>query len=168
MNGERKVFKDTTAFLTEDNRIIEKEGIKSILPHRGTKLLLDQVLITAEEIIGKFRVTKEVCEGHAVFNGELVLRGSDLLDMAAQLLGVWLAQSPDFEGKRTVIRGYKGAKFRKPIFPGELLVLEMNTEDTLARVLKERKIIIAIGKRFLAKVEDEIKAEIYSVEIFIG
>lgn len=168
MNEERKVLKGTTAFLTEDAGIIEKEEIESILPHRGTKLLLDRILITAQKITGKFRVTKEVCQGHAVLNGKLVLKGSDLLDMAAQLLAVWVAHNSDFEGNGVVIREYKGAKFRKPIFPGELLVLEIDAKDALVRVFKGGKIIIAIGKRFLAKVEDEIKAEVYSVKLFIG
>lgn len=168
MNEEREVLKGTTAFLTEDAGIIEKEEIKSILPHRGTKLLLDQVLITAQKITGKFRVTKEVCQGHAVLNGKLVLKGSDLLDMAAQLLAVWMAQNSDFKENGAVIREYKGAKFRKPIFPGELLVLEMDKEDTLARVFREGKIITVTGERFLAKVKNEIRAEIYPVKLFIG
>jgi len=164
----RKVIKGVTHFLKKEKRIINKEQIESILPHRGRMLLLDRVIITAKKITGEFTVTKEVCEGHAVLDGEVLLKGSDFLDMAAQLLGVWTAQGSNFEGRKTVIREYGGAKFRKPTSPGELLVLEIETDNVSADdVYGDGRLIIAKGENFLARVGEERKTEVYSVELVI-
>jgi len=73
---------------------ISELEIEEILPHRDRMLLLNRVIITEKEIVGTFNITEEVCEGHA-FKGNKVFKGSDLLDMAAQLLGVWSAQYED-------------------------------------------------------------------------
>ena len=64
------------------DRTLRREEIDKLLPHRGRMRLLDKVETTAERIIGEFTVTKEVCEGHNVFGGSSVFRGSDLYDMA--------------------------------------------------------------------------------------
>ncbi len=140
----------------------------SILPHRGDKLLLDKVTITTKKIIGEFKVTNEVCEGHAVLDGKLVMKGSDVLDMAAQLLGVWLAQHTghiEASNKRVMVREYGGAKFRKPIYPDEVLTLEVDAESVSAEVFSDDKLIIAKGSNFSARAGEEIKANIYSVEL---
>lgn len=166
----KNVIRGATSFLQKEKRIIDKNTIKSILPHRGTMLLLDKVVITAKKIIGEFQVTEEVCEGHAVWNGELLMKGSDFLDMAAQLLGIWAAQlpDPDFKNKRTIIREYGGAKFRNPTRPGEFLIMELDTENTSAEVLRDGRLIIINGSGFLAKVGEERKVDVYSVELIIA
>jgi len=153
----------------EKTIIIDKEKIQLILPHRGSKLLLDKVTITTEKISGEFLVTEVVCEGHAVWEGKLVLPGAYLFEMAAQLLGVWAAQHSDFkfEGSKTVVREYGGAKFKKPVFPGELLVLEINSNDVSAEILREGKMIIVSGNNFSARVGEEKKADVYSAELMI-
>ncbi len=166
--GVKKIIKGVAGFLKKEKRIIEKEQIESILPHRGKMLLLDKVVITAKKITGEFQVTEEVCEGHAVWNGELLMKGSDFLDMAAQLLGIWAAQHSDFEGRRTVIREYGGSKFRNPTRPGELLIMELDTENASAEVLRDGRLIIVKGNNFLAKVDEERKVNIYSVELIIA
>jgi len=166
----RKIFRGVVNFLKREEKIIiNKEQIGLILPHRGRMLLLDRVVITAQKIMGEFIVTNEVCDGHAVLEGKLVLKGSDLFDMAAQLLGVWAAQHSDaeFKGKKTVIREYGGAKFRNPIFPKEFLVMEIDPENASAQVMVGRDIIITKGEKFSARVGKEKKAEISSVELII-
>jgi len=164
----QKVIKGVAHFLKKEKRTIEKEDIKRILPHRGRMLLLDRVVITVKKIIGQFEVTQEVCEGHAVFNGELLMKGSDFLDMAAQLLGIWAAQDPAFKGKKTLIREYGGAKFRNPTRPGEILIMELDTEDASAEFLRDGKLIIVKGSNFIARTEEERKADVYSVELIIA
>ncbi len=163
----RRIFRGVAGFLKKEKRIIERGQIESILFHRGRMLLLDLVIITAKKITGEFQVTEEVCEGHAVWDGELLMKGSDFLDMAAQLLGIWAAQHPDFEGRKTIIREYGGSKFRNPTRPGELLIMELDTENASAEVLRNGKLIIVKGSNFSARVGEERKADVYSVEIVI-
>ncbi len=114
-------------FLKKEKRIIETEQIRSILPHRGGKLFLDKVTITAKKITGEYLVTEEACRGHKI-GGQLMFKGVDYPEMAAQLLGVWLSQQAD---PHPILDG-KLAFFRKASFkcvglavPGDLLRVEM-------------------------------------------
>lgn len=168
----RKV-KGIAHFLKGEKKIIiEKEQIESILPHKGRMLLLDRVIITPEKITGEFKVTEQVCEGHAVWeDGTLVFRGSDFFDMASQLLGVGVAHGSNFERKerRTGVHEYGGAKFGNPTFPGELLLLEIEADNiSSSDVYGDGSLIIVKGKNFFARASDVEKARVYSVEIFIS
>lgn len=149
--------------------VIGEREIMEILPHRGRMVLLDEVIINADRVTGSFLVTKEVCEGHAVLNGGSVLRGSDILDMAAQLLGVWTYNH--FRCLRgCMVREYGGAKFLKTISPGERLTLEITAKDIEVDDSGERGgrwLIFVTGKNFLAKVESQTRAKIFSVKLVI-
>lgn len=115
------------SFLTRDKRIIDEEKIKSILPHGDSKRFLDRVTITAKKIIGEVTVRPEHCQGHEI-GGQPLLRGVDYPEMAAQLLGIWVAQQaiqrPVLNGKLASLRK---ASFKciAPCLPGDLLRAEM-------------------------------------------
>lgn len=177
-----KIRKITTGvkFLTREKKIIDKEEVMSILPHRGRFLFLDRVIITAEKIIGEFTVTEEVC--HEIW-GKLVFRGVDYLEMAAQLLGIWLAQQatqhPNLNRKLVYLRK---ASFKciNPAFPGDLLRIEIfvregseeeegnpriesiGSEDRPGRL---RQQVICVNAEVW--VNDKKKAVIYFVELSI-
>lgn len=171
-------------FLQKERIVIEKDEIKSILPHRGGKLFLDRVTITAQKIIGEFLVTAEACEGHEI-GGQLMFRGVDYLEMTAQLLGVWLsqqaAQHPNLNGKLAPLR--KGSfKCIGPSFPGDHLRIEIsvierneeNEEEGSPRIENvgregrlERSKQQAIAVNAAAWVGDRKKAVIYFVELGI-
>ncbi len=171
-------------FLKREKRIIEKEQIKSILPHRGTKLFLDRVIITRKKIIGEFSVTVEACEGHEI-GGQSLFRGVDYTEMTAQLLGVWLAQQAgqysDFDGKLAALRkaSFKSISL---CIPGDLLrieipVIEGNKEEeeegsprietvgTNDRPERLRQQVIGLNAQ--AWVDDKKKAVIYFVELSV-
>jgi len=155
-----------TAIMISD-RVLGRKEIEGFLPHRGRMLLLDGVEITAEKVVGKLTVTKEHCEGHAVLTGEEILRGSDLLDMAAQLLSVFLAsQYPQFLGRICVVREYNGASFEKAIRPGEEIVIEVAVIDV---EIREKHLISITGKNFIVwdGQKEKIKAEINGVKLVI-
>jgi len=144
---------------------LEKEEIKRILPHRGRMLLLDRVVITAEEIRGELTVTKDMCEGHAVLDGELVLRGSDLLDMASQLLGVFLAIDFEVLGRKCMPREYGRAEFRARIKPLEKIIIEMPLPIEEEAV---RSSVFFTGRHFTVLDEKRrTRAKIESVELVV-
>jgi len=149
--------------------VLRKSRIKLILPHRGRMLLLDKVTIFPEKIIGEFLVTKKTCKGHAVLGDKLVLRGSDLLDMAAQLLGVWVGQNSDFFGRICMVREYGGAKFKNPILPDEKLIIEIDSNNIKEEVLGKDSLetVIITGENFLIRTEKETKAQINSVKLVV-
>ena len=171
----KKVIGGVKSFLQKEQRIIDKAQIMEILPHRGRMLLLDEVVITKKSIIGKFTITEEVCQGHE-FNGQLIFRGVDILEMSAQVLGIWLAQHPESQGKIAFFR--KGdIKSFGMIVPADLLILEIPVErekggefenpriEMLGR--PDRLIERAIAENVTARVNKEKKAFISFVELSI-
>lgn len=148
---------------------IPKEKIEEILPHQGRMLLLDRVMIDGDKITGKLLVREEICEGHPVFDGKLALRGSDLFDMAAQLLGVWIASSPNLVSshRNCLVRKYGGARFWKVIFAFELLTMEISTENIKVESFsrEERQVTFISGEKFIVRVGEEKRAEIVAVEL---
>jgi len=163
----KDILKSVLDFFKGKKIIIEKNNIENILPHRGRMLLLDKVIITRKKIIGEFLVTDQVCEGHNVFNGKPIFKGSDLLDMAAQTLGVWIAQNSELGKEKMVVREYGKSKFRKPILPGEILNSEILTEKITIQKIENSGMIIIRGKKILIKVKEERRAEISSVELVL-
>lgn len=163
----------------EEGIIIEKEKIMSILPHRGDKLLLDKVIITTDKVIGEFKVTEEVCKGHE-FEGKLVFRGVDIIEMAAQLLGVWAGQYSEFKGKIAYFKSIVGeVKFIGAIFPFDLVVMKLPVEKEVGTEEEEnprvesfgrpgRLIQRIIGENFIAMVNGQRKAIISSIGLAVG
>ncbi|PJE69423.1 MAG: hypothetical protein COU98_02180 [Candidatus Staskawiczbacteria bacterium CG10_big_fil_rev_8_21_14_0_10_38_10] len=147
---------------------VEKEEIMRILPHRGRMLLLDGVLITPEIVRGAFRVTPEVCDGHA-FKGKMILRGADILDMAAQTLGVWAGQYPDLQERIAFVYRYGETKFIKPAVPSDTLIIEANPQDLTINIRRSAagEIIRITGKNFSARVGDRQIATVTLVELII-
>ncbi len=176
----KRIIKGVANFLKREKRIIEKEQIKSVLPHRGDKLLLNRVVITPNKVSGEFTVTEEVCKGHE-FNSQLIFPGIYIVEMAAQLLGVWAAQYSEFEGKLAYFRGIQGeVRFIGKIVPSDLLVVEMPVrEERLEeggidenprieiRGRPGRLIQRVIGENFIAVVNKETKATISRIELII-
>lgn len=168
-NGQEVAFQeDAQLSVPKVIAVIGKEGIEKILPHRGRMLLLDEVEINTELVLGKLLVREEFCEGHAVADGKPVLRGSDLLDMAAQLLGMWASQHADFQGKRAMVRRYGEAKFQSLISAGDNLALEVRPNNLQGEITLrgDFKKIIITGKEFSAKVGSVQKAFISFVELY--
>lgn len=146
------------------------ERIREILPHRGRMLLLDYLEITQEVVSGIFSVTEEVCEGHAVLEGKTIFKGSDYFDMAAQVMGVYASQIANFKmTKGCVIHHYGGADFFKPTYPGDLLVMEIKVFDIEIKITehRNRKLVVLTGKNFFARVGEQKKAQVLSVEALV-
>lgn len=168
----------------EGGIIIDKEEIMSILPHRGDKLLLDKVTITTDKVIGEFKVTEEVCRGHEI-GGQPLFRGVDYPEMAAQILGIWVAQQatqhPYLHGKIAPLRKASFMSITSS-FPGDLLRIEMPIKELegekeegsprIERVGREdrpsgQQRYQAIGLNISVWVDDMKKAIVYFVELNI-
>lgn len=103
--------------------------IMSILPHRYPFLLVDRVIAIDGEkqtIITYKNVTinEEFFLGH--FPGKPIMPGVLILEALAQTGGILLSKIlPDFESKMAFFMTIKNAKFRKPVLPGDQLIMEV-------------------------------------------
>jgi 3-hydroxyacyl-[acyl-carrier-protein] dehydratase len=103
--------------------------IMKILPHRPPFLLVDRIteLEPGKRIVGLKNVTinEPFFPGH--FPGHPVMPGVLIIEAMAQVACVLAIQSSDesVRSKVTYFAGIDNAKFRKPVFPGDQLRLEL-------------------------------------------
>ena len=99
--------------------------IESILPHRYPFLLVDRILhmnLEENEIIGLKNVTvnEPFFQGH--FPGVPIMPGVLILEALAQTGGI-LVHQKGYDKKIAVLLNVSNAKFRKPVLPGDVLLL---------------------------------------------
>ncbi len=160
------------SWLPRKKTVLGPEDIEAILPHRGSKLLMDEVTVSSEVLCGKLLIRDEHCIGHEVADGKPLFRGVDIPEMAAQLAGfVWGYQHPDYRDMMGMLNGIDRVKVRKPVFVGETLIIEIDPKKVRQRILggpeKETLRIILIAKDVSARVRKERKASIGSLKIVI-
>jgi beta-hydroxyacyl-ACP dehydratase FabZ len=107
--------------------VMDIQAIREILPHRYPMLLVDRIEeLEADRIVG----IKNVTVNEPFFNGHFpdypVMPGVLIVEAMAQVAGVLvLSQIPDRKNKLVLMAGVDGAKFRKPVRPGDQLRIEM-------------------------------------------
>ncbi|KPK82694.1 MAG: hypothetical protein AMJ81_09520 [Phycisphaerae bacterium SM23_33] len=100
--------------------------IMRILPHRYPFLMIDRIV----EVIGDRKavgvknvsINEPFFQGH--YPGEPIMPGVMILEAMAQLSGVLLSQRLEHTGKVAVLLSMDRAKMRRPVRPGDQLVIE--------------------------------------------
>ncbi|PIS02610.1 MAG: 3-hydroxyacyl-[acyl-carrier-protein] dehydratase FabZ [Chlamydiae bacterium CG10_big_fil_rev_8_21_14_0_10_42_34] len=105
--------------------IFNAKEIEKILPHRYPFLLVDRILeinLEENEILGLKNVTvnEPFFQGH--FPGVPIMPGVLILEALAQTGGV-LVHQKGYVKKIAVLLNVSNAKFRKPVMPGDALLL---------------------------------------------
>jgi 3-hydroxyacyl-[acyl-carrier-protein] dehydratase len=108
--------------------VMEQAEIQSILPHRYPFLLVDRVqeLDPDRRIVGIKNVTinEPFFQGH--FPGRPVMPGVLILEAMAQVGAILALKSMGHASRPVVyLTGIDGAKFRKPVVPGDRLWFEI-------------------------------------------
>jgi len=150
---------------------INKDQIKEILFHTGIWLLLNSVQITPTKIIGTLTVREDMCAGH-IIEGIPVFRGSDYLDMAAQLLGVCfgISAGESFKDMTIIPRRYGAIKFRRATIAGETILTEINRDQGVLTITgPTRGISTIICKRLtvMGKSSKKQKVQIADIQLSI-
>lgn len=100
--------------------------IKTYLPHRYPFLLVDKI-VDIEELkitgIKNVTVNEPFFQGH--FPGHPVMPGVLIIEALAQTCGVLALKREENRGKLAYFVSINNAKFRKPVFPGDTLTLEI-------------------------------------------
>jgi 3-hydroxyacyl-[acyl-carrier-protein] dehydratase len=107
--------------------IFDVVEIQKYLPHRYPFLLVDAILEIEREkrIVGIKNVTinEWYFQGH--FPGKPIMPGVLIIEAVAQLGGILLLQEiPDRDNKLMYFVAVDGARFRRPVVPGDQLRLE--------------------------------------------
>ncbi len=111
-----------------------------ILPHRYPMLLVDRVI----EIDGNRRavgiknvtINEPFFQGH--YPGTPIMPGVLVVEAMAQLSGVLIGQSLEHTGKLAVLLSLDRVKLRKPVTPGDQLILEAESIRVRPRIAHMR------------------------------
>jgi 3-hydroxyacyl-[acyl-carrier-protein] dehydratase len=108
--------------------ILDIQEIEKLLPHRYPFLLVDKILELEDmRVVGIKNVTINEPHFTGHFPGYPVMPGVLIIEAMAQVAGVLvLSKIPDREKKLVFLATIEEAKFRKPVFPGDQLRLEVN------------------------------------------
>jgi UDP-3-O-[3-hydroxymyristoyl] N-acetylglucosamine deacetylase/3-hydroxyacyl-[acyl-carrier-protein] dehydratase len=109
--------------------------VQRILPHRFPMLLVDRVIAIEGDrrAVGIKNVTinEPFFEGH--YPRQPIMPGVLIIEAMAQLSGILLSQKLEHTGKVAVLLSLDRVKFRRPVVPGDQLVMEAQTVRVKAR-----------------------------------
>jgi 3-hydroxyacyl-[acyl-carrier-protein] dehydratase len=130
--------------------ILDIEGIQKLLPHRPPFLLVDRVVAFEKDVrlVAWKGVTmnEPFFPGH--FPGKPVMPGVLILEALAQsaALLAMLSLGPDAAGKLTYLMGIDGARFRRPVVPGDRLELQVEVTKQKGPVWKMKGTALVDGQ----------------------
>ena len=122
-------------------RTIDLQGIMDLLPHRYPLLLVDRILDFEPKdwIRGLKNVSynEEIFQGH--FPSRPVFPGVYIVEAMAQTGGCLLLREFEDRAKKVIyFMGIDKVKFRKPVQPGDQLVMEVKVLQFKGRICKMR------------------------------
>lgn len=114
------------------------KDIQKLLPHRYPFLLVDRIIEMETGIralgIKNVTINEGFFQGH--FPGQPIMPGVLIIEALAQVAGVLAFSSGVSEGRSVYFMSIEKAKFRKPVFPGDQLKLEVKILQQRGNVWK--------------------------------
>src|SRR5205807_741147 len=108
--------------------ILDVNEIQKILPHRYPFLFVDGIveMERLKRVVGIKNVTMNESHFQGHFPGKPIMPGVLIIEAMAQTGGLLLLQEvPDRENKLLYFVAVDGARFRRPVVPGDQLKLEI-------------------------------------------
>lgn len=133
-------------FVKSEGIVFDANAIQRILPHRYPFLLVDKIISLEfdKKVVGVKSVTvnEPFFPGH--FPGQPIMPGVLIVEAMAQTGGILLLNSfLEPEKKLVMFMQINNVKFRKPVLPGDQLVMEVEL------INKKSKFAVLTGKAYV-------------------
>jgi 3-hydroxyacyl-[acyl-carrier-protein] dehydratase len=148
--------------------MMDIQEIQALLPHRYPFLLVDRVveIVPGQKIVAFKNVTMNEPFFNGHFPGHPVMPGVLILEALAQASAILAYKTENMDPTRSVsyLMGVDGARFRKPVVPGDRLQLNVEVLRHKGAVWKTKGTATVEGTRvaegeFLATVVDKDKGD---------
>ncbi len=139
---------------SEEGIQIEVQRIMEMIPHRHPFLMIDRVVDAVANVratgIKNLSINESFFQGH--FPSRPVMPGVLIIEAMAQTAAVLVVHTlgPESEGKLVYFMSVENARFRRPVFPGDQLAVQVLKQRNRGNVWKFE------GR---AKVGDNLMAE---------
>ena len=115
------------------------EQIMKLLPHRYPFLMVDRILkMEAGRIVGvkNVSVNEPFFQGH--FPGHPIMPGVLQLEAIAQVGGLMMMKHAETGRQIAYFMSAENVKWRKPVFPGDTLIIEVELMKTRGKICKAK------------------------------
>lgn len=105
---------------------LDIEGVMRVLPHRYPFLMVDRIVkIEGNHIVGlkSVSINEPFFQGH--FPGHPIMPGVLQLEAIAQVAGILMLRQAENAGQIAYFMSAEDVKWRKPVHPGDTLVIEV-------------------------------------------
>lgn len=148
----------------EKGKVINIERITEMIPHRYPFLMIDRVddVVANESAIGvkNVSINEPFFQGH--FPRRPVMPGVLIIESMAQTAAVLVVETlgPESEGKLVYFMTVEGARFRRPVVPGDVLKVHVTKLQNRRNVWKfhaEAKVdgLVAAEATYAAMILDD-------------
>jgi UDP-3-O-[3-hydroxymyristoyl] N-acetylglucosamine deacetylase/3-hydroxyacyl-[acyl-carrier-protein] dehydratase len=127
--------------------VMSVEEVMKLLPHRPPFLMVDRILkMEGNTIVGVKNVTinEPYFQGH--FPGHPIMPGVLQLEAMAQVAGVLLLKRLEAANQIAYFMSAEEVRWRKPVVPGDVLVIEIELTKTRGRIGKAKGICKVAGE----------------------
>ena len=126
---------------------LDIEGIMRILPHRYPFLMVDRIAkVEGNRIVGIKSVTinEPFFQGH--FPGHPIMPGVLQLEAIAQVAGILMLRHAENAGQIAYFMSAEDVKWRKPVHPGDTLVIEVELTKVRGKLGKAKGVCKVAGE----------------------
>jgi UDP-3-O-[3-hydroxymyristoyl] N-acetylglucosamine deacetylase/3-hydroxyacyl-[acyl-carrier-protein] dehydratase len=152
--AEKSIAEKKAALLetiAQGDGALNAEQVRQILPHRYPFLMVDGVLeIDGNKITAFKNITNNEPYFPGHFPGHPIMPGVLQLEAIAQVAGILMMRQAENAGQLAYFMAAEDVKWRKPVLPGDVLVIEVELTKSRGKIGKAKGV---------CKVGDEIVSE---------
>ncbi len=131
----------------QDGEVLDTDRLMKILPHRYPFMMVDKIIkIDGNKITGIKNVTinEPYFQGH--FPNQPIMPGVLQLEAIAQVAGVMMLRQAENFGKLAYFMSAESVRWRKPVRPGDTLVIEVELIKSRGKIGKAKGICQVNGE----------------------